>query len=201
MNRTASAFLLVAVLTGLLVALGFALQIKGYGFGSLGNERLDGLAGAATFLPLAALYAFTAMLVTILPIRAAAMVHANGTTPIYLTAVVLFATIVGMQITRMAFGNAGSVMGTGRLAVRVRSRHRHGPFVARCTAAQCAFAHACFHWVRSCHPRLSLLDVPLLGPDPKPELRIAASMDRQEHIYKTVESGMNLSCFPRLTQT
>ncbi|WPZ13393.1 hypothetical protein T8J41_14690 [Nitratireductor rhodophyticola] len=109
MNRTASAFLLVAVLTGLLVALGFALQIKGYGFGSLGNERLDGLAGAATFLPLAALYAFTAMLVTILPIRAAAMVHANGTTPIYLTAVVLFATIVGMQITRMAFGNAGAL--------------------------------------------------------------------------------------------
>lgn len=105
MNRTASAFLLVAVLTGLLVALSFALRIKGYGFGTLGIERLDGLANAASFIPLAALYAFAAMLVTILPIRAAAVVHANGTTPIYSTALVLLATIVGVQVARFAFGN------------------------------------------------------------------------------------------------
>lgn len=105
MNRTASAFLLVAVLTGSLAALGFALQIKGYGFGSLGNERLDGLASATSFVPLAALYAFAAMLVTILPIRAAAVVHASGTTPVYLAAVVLLATIVGVQGARLAFGN------------------------------------------------------------------------------------------------
>ncbi|WP_295812911.1 hypothetical protein [uncultured Nitratireductor sp.] len=105
MNRTASAFLLVAILTGLLVALSFALQIKGYGFGRLGIERLDGLANATTFVPLAALYAFAAMLVTILPIRAAALVHANGTTPVYSTALVLFATIVGVQISRFAFGD------------------------------------------------------------------------------------------------
>ncbi|MFC5585901.1 hypothetical protein ACFPOD_12335 [Nitratireductor kimnyeongensis] len=105
MNRTASAFLLVAVLTGSLVALGFALQIKGYGVGNLGNERLDGLASASSFVPLAALYALAAMLVTILPIRAAAMVHSSGTTPLYLAAIVLFATIVGVQGARLAFGN------------------------------------------------------------------------------------------------
>lgn len=105
MNRTASAFLVVAVLTGLLVALGFALQSKGYGFGSLGNERLDGLASASSFMPLAALYALAAMLVTILPIRAASVVHTSGTTPLYLAAIALFATIVGVQGARLAFGN------------------------------------------------------------------------------------------------
>lgn len=104
MNRTASTFVLVAVLTGLLVALSFALQIKGYGFGGRGVERLDGLANAATFMPLAAVYALAGALIVILPIRAAGMVHANAATPIYSTSLVLLATIVGVQVTRFAFG-------------------------------------------------------------------------------------------------
>lgn len=109
MNRTASAFLLVATLTGLLVALSFALQIKGYGFGSLGVSRLDGVANSATFVPLAAIYAFSGALIMILPLGAAGMMHANGATPVYSTALVLLATIVGVQVARFAFGNDGAL--------------------------------------------------------------------------------------------
>ncbi|WP_048647620.1 hypothetical protein [Nitratireductor soli] len=109
MNRTASAFLLVTAFTGLLAALSFALQIKGYGFGSLGVARLDALASSATFVPLAALYALAGALITILPLRAAGLVHANGATPVYSTALVLLATIVGLQAARFAFGDRGAL--------------------------------------------------------------------------------------------
>ncbi|MCR4267763.1 hypothetical protein [Nitratireductor sp. ZSWI3] len=109
MNRTASAFLLVVALTGVLCALGFALQIKGYGFGSLGVARLDALADAATFIPLAAIYAFAAALVAILPIRAAGFVHANGAAPIYSASLVLLASVVGVQATRFAFGDRSAL--------------------------------------------------------------------------------------------
>jgi hypothetical protein len=105
MNRTLAAFLLCAVLTGLLAALSIALRIKGYPFGDLGLARLDGLAGSATFIPLAAIYSFAAMLMMILPLRAAGFVHANAATPVYSAALVLFATIVGVQAARFGFGS------------------------------------------------------------------------------------------------
>ncbi|EKF20213.1 hypothetical protein [Nitratireductor pacificus] len=109
MNRTASAFLLVTGFTGLLAALSFALQVKGYGFGSLGIARLDEVASSATFVPLAALYALAGALIAILPLRAAGLVHANAATPVYSTTLVLLATIVGLQIARFAFGNDGAL--------------------------------------------------------------------------------------------
>lgn len=105
MNRTVAAFLLVAVLTALLAAGSIALEDKGYGFGALGLARLDGLASAATFVPLAAIYSLTAMLMMILPLRAAGFVHASGATPVYSATLVLFATIVGVQAARFAFGS------------------------------------------------------------------------------------------------
>ncbi|WP_367714572.1 hypothetical protein AB2N04_11160 [Nitratireductor sp. GISD-1A_MAKvit] len=109
MNRTLATFLLIGVLTGLLAALSLALEIKGYGFGRLGLQRLDGLANATTFIPLAALYAFAATLVVTAPIGAAAFAHANGTTPIHTTALTLLATIAGIQIARFGFGNANAL--------------------------------------------------------------------------------------------
>ena len=109
MNRTISAFSVVAVLTGLLMALGFGLQIKGYGFGALGNERLDGLAGSASFIPLAAIYALAAMLIMIAPLRMAGLVHAYGAVPLYSCALVLFAAITGVQAARFAFGQTDAL--------------------------------------------------------------------------------------------
>lgn len=105
MNRTATTFLLLAVLTGLLAALGIALAAKGYAFGNMGVARLDGIANAATFMPLAAIYAFTGALMMILPLRGAGFVYANGATPVYSAALVLLATIVGVQAARFAFGD------------------------------------------------------------------------------------------------
>mgnify|MGYP001180878684 CR=1 FL=1 len=109
MNRTASAFLLVTLLTGLLAALSIAVEIKGYAFGALGTARLDGLANAATFIPLAAIYAFSAVLMMLLPLRAAGFVMANAATPVYSAGLVLLATIVGVQAARFAFGNYGAL--------------------------------------------------------------------------------------------
>lgn len=105
MNRALSTFLLIAVLTGLLTAIGMALQGEGYGFGALGVARLDGLANAATFIPLAAIYAACAMLMMVLPLRAAGFVYTNGALPVFGAALVLLATIVGVQAARFAFGD------------------------------------------------------------------------------------------------
>lgn len=113
MNRTATSFLLLALLTGLLVALSFALQIKGYGFGELGISRLDDLAGATIFLPLAAIYSLAGLLIMILPLRAAGFVHANSAIPIYSASLVLLATLVGVQVTRFAFGNDNAIWALG----------------------------------------------------------------------------------------
>ncbi len=104
MNRTASAFLIVAGLTALLVALSFGLQMKGYAFASLGITRLDGLANSRTFIPLAAIYAFAGALITIAPIRLAGLLHVSAAKPIFSTSLVLLATIAGVQIARFAFG-------------------------------------------------------------------------------------------------
>ena len=110
MSRTVSAFLFLAALTTALAALSFALLTRGYPFGALGIERLDELASSATFIPLAALYALAGALLMLLPARSAGWVHANGATPLFNAAVVLFATIVGVQLARLAFGNRNALM-------------------------------------------------------------------------------------------
>lgn len=109
MNRTLMIFLIVAVLTGLLAALSIAVRIKGYPLGGLGEARLDALASAAVFLPLAALYAFSAALLMVLPLRAAAFVLATATSPLHTTALVLLASILGVQAARLGFGNTGAL--------------------------------------------------------------------------------------------
>jgi len=111
MNRTISTFLTLLVMTAALTALSIALTQKGYGFGTLGLGRLDGLAGAATFVPLAALYALAGVLMVILPLRAAGWVHANGATPLFLASVLLLASIVGVQLARLAFGDRSALLG------------------------------------------------------------------------------------------
>lgn len=108
MNRALSAFSLIVVLTGLLTAAGIALQARGYGFGALGVARLDGLANAATFMPLAAIYGFCAVLMMVLPLRAAGFVYTNGAVPVFGAALILLATIVGVQAARFAFGDDGA---------------------------------------------------------------------------------------------
>ena len=105
MNRTATAFLLIAILTGLLAALSIAVEIKGYAFGALGVTRLDGLASAGSFIPLAAIYAFAATLMMILPLRPASFVMTNAAMPVFSASLVLLATITGVQAARFAFGN------------------------------------------------------------------------------------------------
>ena len=104
MAKSVSTFILVTVLTALLMALSIAVMRHGDPFGALGMRRLDGLASAATFIPLAALYFFGVALLMILPLRAASFVLVNGVETIYLAVVVLFATIVGCLVARMAFG-------------------------------------------------------------------------------------------------
>jgi hypothetical protein len=105
MNRTVSTFLLIAILTAALAAASLALEGKGYQFGALGLARLDALAGATTFIPLAAIYASAAVLMMILPLRPAGFVHASAASPLSAVAVALLATIVGIQCARAAFGD------------------------------------------------------------------------------------------------
>lgn len=109
MNRTAAAFVLIAVLTGLLAALSIAVEAKGYAFGALGLARLDGLANAATFVPLAAIYAFAAVLMMILPLRAAGHVMVSAATPVFSATLVLFSTIVAVQAARFSFGDRAAL--------------------------------------------------------------------------------------------
>ncbi len=88
MSRTLTSFALVAVLTGLLMALCLAVARHGYPFGALGAKRLDEIANAATFIPLAAIYFFSAMLMMVLPIRAAGMVLKNAADPLFWAVVI-----------------------------------------------------------------------------------------------------------------
>ncbi|MGB3540269.1 MAG: hypothetical protein WBA42_19115 [Mesorhizobium sp.] len=104
MSRTFTSFALVTVLAGLLTALCLAVANHGYPAGSMGAKRLDGIADAATFLPLASVYFFSAMLMMVLPIRAAGFVLTNAADTLFWATVVLFATIVGNLIARRAFG-------------------------------------------------------------------------------------------------
>src|SRR5690606_1613598 len=101
--HTLTAFLVVFLLTVLLAALCFAVSLKGYPHGATGIARLDSIANAATFVPIAALYAFAGMLIVLSPARAAGFLYANAASPIYLASIVLLASIVGLQAARFAF--------------------------------------------------------------------------------------------------
>jgi hypothetical protein len=104
MARTISTFFLVVLLAALLMALSIAVMRHGDPFGVLGVRRLDGIANAVTFIPLAAIYFFGVALLMILPLRAASFVLVNGVEAIHLTVIVLFATTVGCIVAKMAFG-------------------------------------------------------------------------------------------------
>lgn len=109
MARTLTSFLLVTVLTALLMALSFAVAQHGYPFGAVGVKRLDGIADAGTFLPLAGIYFFSAMLMMILPIRAAGSVLTNASDLLFWTVVILFAAIVGDLLARAIFVQANAL--------------------------------------------------------------------------------------------
>lgn len=109
MSRALTAFAFVAVLSGLLMALSLAVARHGYPFGAIGARRLNELADAATFLPLAAIYFAAALLIMILPIRAAGAVLLNTSEIIFWTVIALFATIVGGLLARWAFGQSNAL--------------------------------------------------------------------------------------------
>jgi hypothetical protein len=106
MTKAATSFALITVLTGLLMALSLAVARHGYPFGAIGVKRLDAIADAATFLPLAALYFFSAMLMMILPLRAAALVLVSVADTVFWATIALFATIVGGLLARWAYGQS-----------------------------------------------------------------------------------------------
>lgn len=108
MNKAAASFALVAVLTALLMALSLAVARHGYPFGVTGVKRLDGIANADTFLPLAALYFLAAMLMMILPLKAASVVLLNAADTLHWVVIALFATIVGCLVARWAFGQTSA---------------------------------------------------------------------------------------------
>lgn len=107
LRHTATAFLVTLVLTALLAAACFAVSLKGYPHGATGIARLDSIANAATFIPLAALYAFAGLLIVLSPARAAGFLYANAASPVHFASVVLLASITGLQATRFAFGDSG----------------------------------------------------------------------------------------------
>ncbi|TJV44514.1 MAG: hypothetical protein E5Y02_07000 [Mesorhizobium sp.] len=110
MSKALISFALVAVLTALLMALSLAVARHGYPYGAIGVRRLDGIADAGTFIPLAAVYFFSALLMMILPIRAASIVLTHAADAIFWTVIVLLATIVGGLLARWAFGQGSALL-------------------------------------------------------------------------------------------
>ncbi len=106
MSKALSTFALVAVFTALLMALSLAVARHGYPYGAIGVRRLDGIADAGSFLPLAAVYFFSAMLMMILPIRAAGIVLTHAADALFWAVIALLATIVGCLVARWAFGQS-----------------------------------------------------------------------------------------------
>jgi hypothetical protein len=104
MTKAISTFVLVAVLTAALAAAILFLTQKGYPHGTTGLSRLDGVANAATFIPLAAIYSFSGLLLMILPMRAASFVLVNATDTLFWTTTALLATILGVLVGKAAFG-------------------------------------------------------------------------------------------------
>src|SRR5690606_32172363 len=58
----------------ILAASGLAVAEHGYPHGAIGLKRLDAIANSATFIPLAALYAFSVALLMIMPLKAASFI-------------------------------------------------------------------------------------------------------------------------------
>lgn len=110
MSKALTTFALVAVLTALLMALSLGVARHGYPYGAIGVRRLDGIADAGTFIPLAAVFFFSALLMMILPIRAASIVLTHCADAIFWAVIVLFATIVGGLLARWAFGQGSALM-------------------------------------------------------------------------------------------
>jgi hypothetical protein len=109
MSKAVSTFALVAVLTAALAAISILVSQKGYSQGAIGLGRLDGLANATTFIPIAAIYFFSCLLLMILPMRAASFVLVNATDVLFWTTITLLATIVGVLVARIAFGQTGAL--------------------------------------------------------------------------------------------
>lgn len=55
------------------------------------------------------IYAFVAVLMMILPLRAAGFVMASAAKPVFTATLVLFSTIVAVQTARFSFGNRGAL--------------------------------------------------------------------------------------------
>lgn len=108
MSKALTSFAFVAVMSALLMALSLAVARHGYPFGALGVKRLDAIADAGTFLPLAAVYFFAALLMMVLPIRAAGIVF-NAAEAVFWATIILFATIVGGLVARWAFGQSSAL--------------------------------------------------------------------------------------------
>ncbi|MBZ9798812.1 hypothetical protein [Mesorhizobium sp. ES1-4] len=104
MSKALTTFALVAALTGLLMALSLTVARHGYPYGAIGARRLDGIADAGMFIPLAAVYFFSALLMMILPIRAASIVLTHIADALFWTAIVLLAAIIGCLVARWALG-------------------------------------------------------------------------------------------------
>ncbi|WP_269931711.1 hypothetical protein [Aminobacter sp. HY435] len=108
MNKTVSTFLLISALTALLMALSLAVLQHGYPFGNSGAKRLEAIANADSFLPLAGIYFFAALLMMVLPLKAASFVLLNAADMLNWVVVALFATIVGCIAARWAFGQTSA---------------------------------------------------------------------------------------------
>ncbi len=104
MSKAATSFLLIAALSGVLMALSLAVARHGYPFGMVGVRRLDEIAAAQNFFPIAAIYFFSAMLMMLLPLKAAGFVLVNAADALMWTAIALLAAIVGCVLARWAFG-------------------------------------------------------------------------------------------------
>lgn len=109
MTKALSTVVLVALLTAALAAASLLASRYGYPQGAMGLRRLDDLATAATFVPLAAIYSFSGLLLMILPARAAGFVYQNATEALFWTVLALFGTIAGVLIARAAFGQTSGL--------------------------------------------------------------------------------------------
>ncbi|MER8704511.1 hypothetical protein NKH49_02880 [Mesorhizobium sp. M1088] len=104
MSKALTSFALAAALAALLMALCLMVARHGYPYGAIGAKRLSDIADAGTFIPLAAIYFFSALLMMVLPIRLAGIVLTHAADAIFWTVILLFAVIVGCLAARFAFG-------------------------------------------------------------------------------------------------
>jgi hypothetical protein len=109
MPRAALSFALLAVLTAVMTVACLFLAQKGYPFGAIGLRRLDSIAAATTFIPLAGLYFLSAALLMILPLRAASFVLSNATEVVFWAAIALLAAILGVVVARFAWGQGSAL--------------------------------------------------------------------------------------------